>query len=106
MLQLRTYTLATDEAAERYLSIHWPRHLDSLPTFGIKVHGVWRGLEPDGPPRVYALVSFPEGADIAALNAAYMQSEAFRADMAGFDVSGIRGVEAVMLTTVPGLPTV
>ncbi|WP_042703518.1 NIPSNAP family protein [Azospirillum sp. B506] len=106
MFQLRTYTLATAEAAERYLSVHWPRHLDSLPAFGITVHGVWRVVDPDMPPRVVALVSFAPGSDIAAVNAAYMQSDAFRADMDGFDISAIRGVEAQLLNTMPGLPPV
>ena len=104
MFQLRTYTLASAEAAERYLSVHWPRHLDSLPAFGITVHGVWRSVDPDAPPRVFALVSFAAGADIAAVNAAYMQSDAFRADMDGFDISTIRGVEAQLLAAMPGLP--
>lgn len=103
MFQLRTYTLASTEAADRYLSVHWPRHLDSLPAFGITVHGVWRSVDPDAPPRVFALVSFAPGADIAAVNAAYMQSDAFRADMDGFDLGAIRGVEAQMLAAVPGL---
>lgn len=103
MFQLRTYTLASAEAADRYLSVHWPRHLDSLPAFGITVHGVWRSVDPE-PARVFALVSFAPGADIAAVNAAYMQSDAFRADMDGFDISAIRGVEAQLLATVPGLP--
>ncbi|AWB07820.1 NIPSNAP domain-containing protein (plasmid) [Azospirillum humicireducens] len=104
MFQLRTYTLASAEAADRYLSVHWPRHLESLPAFGITVHGVWRSVDPDAPARVLALVSFAPGADIAAVNAAYMQSDAFRADMDGFDVSAIRAVEAQLLATLPGLP--
>lgn len=105
MLQLRIYSLATAEAADRYLSVHWPRHLDSLPTFGVTVLGVWRAADTDGQHRVVALVSFAEGADIVAVNAAYMRSDAFRADMEGFDLSSIRGVEAVALTSVAGLPT-
>jgi hypothetical protein len=34
MYQLRTYTLKTAGALERYATVHWPRHIISLRAFG------------------------------------------------------------------------
>lgn len=38
-----------------------------------------------------------DGDDMATLNAAYMKSDDFNADMAGFDMTAILGVEEVEL---------
>jgi hypothetical protein len=41
MYQLRTYTLQTTDALERYATVHWPRHISSLRAFGVTTHGIW-----------------------------------------------------------------
>jgi hypothetical protein len=107
MFELRTYSLADRSTAETYATVHWARHLVTLPRFGITTHGVW--LPADGSPRVLALVSYAPGEDPRAVGARYMASGDFRDDMAGFDMAGIVGVSsellepsAAVLSAVPG----
>ena len=45
-------------------------------------------------------ISYPDGADPAEVQAAYMASPGFAADMDGFDVSNIINVEEVLLDPI------
>ena len=103
MFELRTYTLASEDALQQYADVHWARHLESLPQFGIRTHRVWREVGGDQP-RLLTLVEYEPGADPVTVGAAYMSSEQFRADMSGFDPAGIRGVESVFLTPASSDP--
>jgi len=91
MLEIRTYTLASEEALQQYASVHWARHLESLDKYGITTHHVWREVGGDQP-RLIALVEYEAGADPHAVTREYMSSTEFRADMDGFPMDGIRGV--------------
>ncbi|ACS83867.1 NIPSNAP family protein [Musicola paradisiaca] len=101
VFQLRTYTLKTPEAAAQYAEI-WYAHITSLKAFHIQTHGVFQPLAHER--QVIALVSYPENADVPALGAAYMSSDAFRADMAGFDIAMIEKVEETLLGALPASP--
>lgn len=96
--ELRTYTLADDATADRYAEVHWPRHVESLGRLGIETVGVWRAV---GTASVVAIVEYPDGADPAALTAAFMASDDFRADMAGFEMADIRRVDVVPIRPLP-----
>jgi len=96
MFQLRIYTLRSAEALERYATIHWARHVPSLAAFGVTTHGIWtqRG---DDDHRLIALISYPDGADPAALTRDFMTSPEFAADMEGFDPQDIVAVDSMLL---------
>ncbi len=96
MKQIRIYTIATREAAEVYVRVHWERHKRSLLKYGIRTDAVYTEMDTDGKTRVAALVSC-EGDDMRAQDEKYMQSEEFREDMKGFDLSAILGVENIYL---------
>jgi hypothetical protein len=96
MYQLRIYTLRTAETLEDYATTHWPRHIASLQTVDVTTHGIWTDHDTDAH-RLVALISYPEGADPAAVTTAYMASPEFKADMDGFDVSNIIDVEELLL---------
>jgi NIPSNAP protein len=84
VFQLRIYTLRSGEALDRYAAIHWTRHIGSLAEFGVETRGIWTSR--DGSQcRLFALVSYEDGADPARIETEYMASSAFAADMAGFD---------------------
>jgi len=104
MLEIRTYTLASQDALDRYASIHWPRHIASLAQFGIITHHVWKQVRTDAP-RLVALVEYPAGTDPADVAARYMGSAAFRADMEGFSMADIVGVSSVFVEPGPADPT-
>jgi hypothetical protein len=103
MLQLRIYTLRSAPALDRYAAIHWARHIPSLATFGVTTYGVWtqRG---DDDHRLVALISYPDGADPAALTREFMGSAEFAADMEGFDPDDIVAVDAMLLEPTAGQP--
>lgn len=103
MYQLRTYTLRTAEALHRYATVHWPRHIASMPAFGVTVHGVWTEHGSDAL-RVVALLSFRADVDPDEFTAAYVASPEFASDMAGFDVADIVGVEELRLDPSPRPP--
>jgi NIPSNAP protein len=103
MYQIRTYTLRTHEALQQYATVHWPRHLTSMPSFGVTVHGFWTDHEA-GAHRLVALISFGAGTDPAAFTAAYLASPELAADMKGFDVGDIVAVEELLLDPVAGSP--
>lgn len=92
--ELRTYTLKSVEAAESYRTI-WIKHIESLKAFGIVTQGVF--TVPDAPTRIVALVAYPEGTDPAEATARYMESDLFKADMAGFDFSDFSSVVPTLL---------
>ena len=100
MFQLRIYTLRSAQALDRYATIHWARHIPSLATFGVTTHGIWtqRG---DDDHRLVALISYPEGADPAALTRDFMASPEFAADMDGFEPEDIVAVDSVLLDPTP-----
>ena len=97
LFQLRTYRLRTPEAAAAYLP-HWERHVQSLQQFGVKTHGFFS--VPAAPDTVLALVSMGDHLDPEFVTREYLQSDALKQDMAGFDMSQIEAVDT--LTLVPG----
>ena len=103
MYQLKTYTLRTTEALERYATAHWPRHVVSMPAYGATVVGFWTERRDDAH-RLVGLLSFDEGVDPDAFLAAYVASPELAADMEGFDIGDILGVEDLLLEPVPGSP--
>ena len=96
LFQLRIYTLRSAHALERYSTVHWARHVRSLALFGVTTHGVWTQRATDGH-RLVALISYPDGADPAALTRDFMTSPEFAADMEGFEPEDITAVGAWLL---------
>ena len=103
MFELRIYTVRSAEALERYANTHWPRHLDSLATYGITTHGVWTGHNADLH-QLFALVSYEAGADAEQVTSTYMGSDEFAADMAGFDMADFTSVETTLLDATSTSP--
>ena len=103
MYQLKIYTLRTAEALQQYATVHWPRHVSSMPLFGVTVRGFWTDHEA-GAHRLIALLSFREDVDPTEFLAAYVASPELAADMQGFDISDILGVEELLLDPVAGSP--
>jgi hypothetical protein len=103
MYQIKTYTLRTAEALQKYASVHWPRHVTSMPSFGVTVRGFWTDHQA-GAHRLIALLSFREGVDPAEFLTAYAASPELAADMQGFDISDILDVEELLLDPVAGSP--
>jgi hypothetical protein len=103
MFQLRIYTLRSSQALERYATVHWARHVPSLATFGVTTHGIWtqRG---DDDRRLIALISYPNGADPAALARGFMASPEFAADMDGFDPEDVVAVDSMLLDPTQSSP--
>ena len=92
MKQLRVYTLKNEESAKVYFSQHWPKHMISLPKFGIFINNVYLGCN-EKSNQVMAVVTFPHECDIQALNEKYMNSPEFREDMHGFNMTDIVRVD-------------
>jgi hypothetical protein len=103
MYQIKTYTLRTAEALQKYASVHWPRHVTSMPSFGVTVRGFWTDHQA-GAHRLIALLSFREGVDPAEFLTVYAASPELAADMQGFDISDILDVEELLLDPVAGSP--
>nr|WP_221380275.1 hypothetical protein [Actinoplanes polyasparticus] len=103
MHQIRIYTLRTAEALQQYATVQWPRHITSMPSFGITVQGFWTDHQA-GAHRLIALLSFREGVDPAEFITAYAASTELAADMRSFDVSDIVGIEELLLDPVAGSP--
>lgn len=97
MKQLRIYTLKSQIAALDYFTNHWMKHLSSLPKFGIAVNDVYLGGE-EHENKVFAIVSYAAENDAKVLDMKYMQSDEFKQDMAGFDLSNIVGVESFWIS--------
>ncbi|MFJ3086763.1 hypothetical protein [Streptomyces sp. NPDC086838] len=103
MYQMTICTLCTAEALEQYATVHWPRHLSSMPSFDVPVHGFWTDHEA-GVHRSIALLPFDQGTDPAAFAAAYRPSPEPEADTQGFDINDIIAVEDLLLDPVAGSP--
>ena len=103
MFQLRIYTLRSAEALDRYAAIHWARHIGSLDLFGVETHGIWTSRD-GGQNRLFALVSYQDGADPARVETEYLASSAFAADMAGFDPHDIVDVTSFLLDSTASSP--
>ena len=103
MLQLRTYTLRSADALQRYATIHWARHLSTFTTFGVTTHGVWTE-QGHGAHRLVALIGYPPGADPDVVTEQIMTSPEFAADMAGFDLEDIADVQSLLLDPTPYSP--
>jgi NIPSNAP len=103
MFQLRIYTLRSLDALERYACVDWARHVPSLAKFGVTTHGVW--TERAGKTnRLFALISYPDGADPEKLTTEYLASPEFKADMKGFDDHDMIDVETILLDTTTASP--
>lgn len=87
MNYLRIYTLKNKEAADKYFKIHWKRHLESLPKYGITVLKVFH----DDNTHIYAVISY-NGQDPQTATKEYMNSSEFKNDMSGFDLNNISKV--------------
>ncbi len=103
MYQVRIYTLSTAEALGDYATAHWPHHVESLHAYGVTTHGIWTDHDVNAH-RLLALISYPDGADPAAINASYMAGSGFAADMKGFDTSNITNVEEILLDPTAASP--
>ena len=101
--ELRVYTLRNREALQFYGNEIYPRHLGSLPLFGIEAHGFWTVSE-DEEPRLFVLASYPEGAKPGEVVQRYMQSAEFPEDIRNFDVSSVIGVSSTLLLPTPSSP--
>jgi hypothetical protein len=95
MFQLRIYSLRSPEGLEQYATVHWNRHLATFETFGVTTHGVWTERS-GGANRLFALISYPPGADLEQLTRHIMTSPEFGA-MAGFNADEIVDVQSVLL---------
>ncbi|EIZ81195.1 NIPSNAP family protein [Novosphingobium sp. Rr 2-17] len=104
MFELRTYTLASDEALDQYASVHWTRHVTSLAAFGVTTHHVWKQVHTDKP-RLIALVEYADGLDPQEVTERYMSSAEFRADMAGFSKADIVEVSSAFVEPAPADPS-
>lgn len=102
MFQLRVYTLRSPEALAQYATVHWARHLRTFASFGVTTHGVW--TERSGASRLITLIGYPAGADPEQLTRQIMTGSEFAADMAGFDVGNIVGVQTILLDPTPFSP--
>lgn len=97
MKQLRIYTIKDQAQATLYYEKHWQRHLISLPKYHIAVDGVTleQPEDADANCRVFALVHVEDGWSLEKQNDLYMESDDFKADMAGFPMSAIVSVEQI-----------
>jgi NIPSNAP len=103
VFQLRIYTLRSAEALDRYAAIHWARHIGSLEAFGVETRGIWTSRDA-GENRLFALVSYENGADPARVETEYMAGSVFAEDMAGFDPHDIVDVTSVLLAATTSSP--
>jgi hypothetical protein len=97
------YTLRSAAALDRYAAIHWARHIGSLEAFGVQTRGLWTSRD-GGENRLFALVSYQNGADPARVESEYMAGSAFAEDMAGFDPHDIVDVTSVLLDATTSSP--
>ncbi|MEU6668058.1 NIPSNAP family protein [Streptomyces sp. NPDC046727] len=97
--QLRVYTLRSPDALTAYEKI-WGRHIPGMAKHRITTHGVWTVPAAPGSEtfRLYALVSYKDADDVRERLEAYLASPEFRADMEGFDISQIVGLDETLLT--------
>jgi hypothetical protein len=103
MFQLRVYTLRSSEALAEYATIHWARHVPTFEAFGITTHGTWTERDGDAN-RLFALISFPKGANPTTLAGEVMASPEFAADMEGFDPQNIVAIDSFLLDATQSSP--
>jgi NIPSNAP len=103
VFQLRVYTLRSAGALDRYAEIHWARHIGSLEAFGVETLGIWTSRD-GNENRLFALVSYQDGADAAKAETDYLAGSAFAEDMAGFDPHDIVDVTSVLLDATASSP--
>ncbi|MFE2099379.1 NIPSNAP family protein [Streptomyces sp. NPDC059468] len=103
--QLRVYTLRSSDALTAYEKI-WAQHIPGMAKHRITTHGVWTVPAAPGidTPRLYALVSYKDADDVRERLEAYLSSPEFRADMEGFDINQIVGLDETLLTPTVGSP--
>ncbi|WP_030176840.1 NIPSNAP family protein [Streptomyces sp. NRRL S-813] len=103
--QLRVYTLRSSDALSAYEKI-WAQHIPGMAKYRITTHGVWTVPAAPGSdtPRLYALVSYKDADDVQERLEAYLSSPEFRADMEGFDISQIVGLDETLLTPTVDSP--
>jgi hypothetical protein len=103
--QLRVYTLRSSDALTAYEKI-WAQHIPGMSKHRITTHGVWTMPEApaSGTPRLYALVSYRDADDVQERLEEYLSSREFRADMEGFDISQIVGLDETLLTPTVDSP--
>ncbi|MFE0382550.1 NIPSNAP family protein [Streptomyces bungoensis] len=103
--QLRVYTLRDSDALSAYAKI-WAQHIPGMAKHRITTHGVWTGPAAPGneKPPLYALVSYRDSDDVRERLEAYLSSPEFRADMEGFDISQIVGLDETLLTPTVDSP--
>ncbi len=101
--ELRVYRLRSQRDLDFYKDEIYPRHLRSFPLHGVEAHGFWVGVD-DPLPRLFVLVSYAPGADVAEVTRRYMASAEFAADTEGFDVSSIQGVDTTLLAPTSSSP--
>jgi hypothetical protein len=100
----RVYTFASREDLDVFKDVVYPRHLNgSFPKHGIRPHGFF--VHPDDDrPRMFVLVSLPDGTDPDALAKRYVRSPEFREEVEGFDLSTILNVESLILRPTASSP--
>ncbi|MFF5138428.1 NIPSNAP family protein [Streptomyces sp. NPDC013157] len=103
--QLRVYTLRSLDALSAYEKI-WARHIPGMAKHRITTHGVWTvPVAPESEaPKLYALVSYRDADDVRERLETYLSSREFRADMAGFGISQIVGLDETLLTPTVDSP--
>ncbi|MFI6360683.1 NIPSNAP family protein [Streptomyces sp. NPDC050743] len=103
--QLRIYTLRSPEALSAYEKV-WAQHIPGMSKHRITTHGVWTvpTAPGSGTPRLYALVSYRDADDVQERLEAYLSSPEFRADMEGFNIIQIVGLDETLLTPTVDSP--
>ena len=95
--QLRIYSMKDSEAAQKYIDVHWKKHLDSLPQFNIEVEGIYCEESKEGINRVLAIVGYKSCEDVEVQNNKYMHSFALFKDMFGFNIFKMGNVEDITM---------
>ncbi|MEU2491216.1 NIPSNAP family protein [Streptomyces sp. NPDC007883] len=103
--QLRVYTLSSPDALSAYKKI-WAQHIPGMAKHRITTHGVWTVPAAPGNEthRLYALISYKDADDAQERLEAYLSSPEFRADMEGFDITQIVGLDETLLTPTMDSP--
>lgn len=103
--QLRVYTLRNPAALAAYEMV-WAKHIPGMAKHRITTHGVWTVPAVPGreAPQLYALVSYSDADDMQERLEAYLQSPEFHADMEGFDISQIIGIDESALAPTADSP--
>ena len=101
--ELRIYTLPSKDALDFYKDEVYPRHLKSLPLFGVEVHGFWTPPSEVGH-QLYVLASYPHNQDPSEVATEYRNSKEFADAISGFDPKTIVSVETTLLRPTNSSP--